>query len=150
MTTRNQKLAAMNIDSLRDIPDKYLTEMYNYHLKVEVEQNKEQLLLAFINKIFKSNGTQYINKLENFQNVRCDHLTFNKISNKISQQINKTFNINLEDKTNDKNNNGAIYIKNIIKQLDGYKFVCSKKSVGPSALNENKKISYTVYSIVRE
>lgn len=154
MPSRKEMITAMNFESYGDLPDAYIENMYEFHQKFMNINDKEIILLEFINTLLEKNDAPKLTKLADFINIHRENLVFDIIPQEINSKVLSAFNIdiNAKAKVNDKciENSGAIYVKNMVKSLDNYEFISARKDIMVMSNGTKTKKPMMVYSIAKK
>lgn len=149
MLYRKKMIDDMGLTTLVQLPDDYIEALYEYHNKKTDPNNKENILLEFINCLFEINNAEKIDKLEKFAHVSRDNLIFDTIPKHLSDKIYKIYGIIIK-KTDDDNSCGSICIKNMVKQLENYDFISVRKDIFVTVEGVKKKKPIMLYSISKK
>lgn len=150
MLSRKEKMDEIGIYSYAEMPDIYLDAMYAFHKKLMLTKKKESVVLSFVNFLFERNGKLHITDLSEFLIVQRTDLLFNTIPKKMRKDIETEFGIKIrerEEEDDDDDDCASIYLKNMIKQLPGYDFLCNKRDIKTKVDGVTKKKPVMVYSI---
>lgn len=150
MLSRKEKMDEIGIYSYAEMPDIYLDAMYEFHKKLMLTKKKESIILEFINYLLKNNGKPLITDLINFIEIQRGDLLFNDMPKKLRKNVEAEFGVKIKEYRDDGEDDcGSFYLKNIMKQLPNYEFLCSKKDMKVTVNGVTKKKPVMIYSITK-
>lgn len=147
MLSRKEMINALDLTSLIELTDKQIEILYKFHTKETDPNNKENIVLEFINTLFKINDVPKIDNLEAFEQVSRENLLFDALPKPLAEKIEKVFSISIPT---DEHSCGSLYIKNMVKSLKNHEFMSLRKDITVTINNIKKKKPVMIYTIKRK